>query len=195
MKMQKYAVSLKVGFAKTLPNIDRPLISKFVPQYVISSKSQLVKCLGSHPFSPLLTPMFSIDVNMTASDVSTNWHYHWMSAKWCSTNSLSAKWRSVQNFCAFNIFFCPFLTIQISRDISQNGQHDLKNFCLKCGPGVIFWYLQANLSLSPTQPLGPMLLKIFTSLIYELLYKARVFVPGKPFQLSLLFVNKVKSLP
>jgi hypothetical protein len=42
---------------------------------------------------------------------------------------------------------------------------------------------------------GANVMKLFTSLIYELLYKARVFVPGKPFQLSLLFVNKVKSLP
>ncbi len=32
--------------------------------------------------------------------------------------------------------------------------------------------------------------KHFTSVIYKLLLSARVFVPGRPFQLSLIFVRK-----
>ncbi len=34
-----------------------------------------------------------------------------------------------------------------------------------------------------------------TFYVYDLRVKARVFIPGKPFQPSLMFVGKAKSLP
>jgi hypothetical protein len=36
--------------------------------------------------------------------------------------------------------------------------------------------------------------KLFTAVIYELFKQARVFVPGKPFQPSLMFVGESTSL-
>jgi hypothetical protein len=42
---------------------------------------------------------------------------------------------------------------------------------------------------------GLSIIKLFLAVIYECSYKARVFVPGKPFQLSLMFVSKIRSLP
>jgi hypothetical protein len=39
------------------------------------------------------------------------------------------------------------------------------------------------------------LLKLFTVVSYEFLEYARVFVPGKTFQPSLLFVGKARSTP
>ncbi len=37
-------------------------------------------------------------------------------------------------------------------------------------------------------------IKIFTAAIYEFSKKARVFVPGKPFQPSPMFVSEARSL-
>jgi hypothetical protein len=37
---------------------------------------------------------------------------------------------------------------------------------------------------------GPNVIKLFAAVIYEFLLSARGFVPGKPFQLSLMFVSK-----
>jgi hypothetical protein len=37
---------------------------------------------------------------------------------------------------------------------------------------------------------GPDLVKRFNSVINEFFYYARVFVPGKPFQISLMFASK-----
>jgi hypothetical protein len=44
---------------------------------------------------------------------------------------------------------------------------------------------------------GSNVVRLFTSVIYECSYLARVFVPGKPFQPFLFvgFVGKTKSLP
>jgi hypothetical protein len=39
------------------------------------------------------------------------------------------------------------------------------------------------------------LIKLFTAAIYECLWCERVFVPGKPFQPSLMFANKTGVLP
>jgi hypothetical protein len=39
---------------------------------------------------------------------------------------------------------------------------------------------------------GPNVIKHFTAVIYEFLQKVRLFVPGKPFQSSLLFVVKLE---
>ncbi len=41
----------------------------------------------------------------------------------------------------------------------------------------------------------PNVTKLFTSVIYEILLEAKAFVPGKPFQPSLIFVGKARSLP
>jgi hypothetical protein len=41
--------------------------------------------------------------------------------------------------------------------------------------------------------LGPNVIKLFMSVIYECSQKARVFVPGKPFQLSLMFGGKAEA--
>jgi hypothetical protein len=38
-------------------------------------------------------------------------------------------------------------------------------------------------------------IKLFTVVIYEYSYKARVFVPGRPFQSSLIFAGKDRSIP
>jgi hypothetical protein len=38
-------------------------------------------------------------------------------------------------------------------------------------------------------------IKIFTVVIFEFSQYARVFVPGKPFQPSLMFVSKAKTYP
>jgi hypothetical protein len=37
--------------------------------------------------------------------------------------------------------------------------------------------------------------KLFTAASYDFSYNARAFFPGKPFQPSLMFVGKAKSLP
>jgi hypothetical protein len=42
---------------------------------------------------------------------------------------------------------------------------------------------------------GPNVTKLFTSVIYEILLEVKAFVPGKPFQPSLMFVGKARSLP
>ncbi len=47
------------------------------------------------------------------------------------------------------------------------------------------------LTLTP----GHNVIKLFTSVVYECLKKARMFVPDKPIQLSLMFVGKANSLP
>jgi hypothetical protein len=41
---------------------------------------------------------------------------------------------------------------------------------------------------------GPNLIKLFKAVIYEFCNKL-VFVPGKPFQLRLLFVGKARTYP
>ncbi len=59
-------------------------------------ETPLVKQLGwksiSHIYTPKLAPIPTIDSNITSSDVLTNWDYHYVSAKWHSTNLLLAKW-------------------------------------------------------------------------------------------------------
>ncbi len=40
----------------------------------------------------------------------------------------------------------------------------------------------------------PQVLKLFTAVIYEFLLQVRVYVPGKPFQRSLMFEGKAGSL-
>ncbi len=40
---------------------------------------------------------------------------------------------------------------------------------------------------------GPNDIKLLTSVIYDSPYYARVFVPGKPFKPSLMFVGKARS--
>jgi hypothetical protein len=42
-------------------------------------------------------------------------------------------------------------------------------------------------------PAGVCKIKLFTAVIYRFSLKARVFVPGKPFQPSLMFVGKAKA--
>jgi hypothetical protein len=42
---------------------------------------------------------------------------------------------------------------------------------------------------------GANAIKLFTFVIYDFSYKARVDVPGNSFQTSLMFVNKANSLP
>ena len=42
---------------------------------------------------------------------------------------------------------------------------------------------------------GPNVIKLFTSVIYKFSQYARVFVSGKPFQPSLMFVRKVGAYP
>jgi len=42
---------------------------------------------------------------------------------------------------------------------------------------------------------APNVKNLFTLRIYKCSYEARVFVPGKPFQPSLLFACKARSLP
>jgi hypothetical protein len=42
---------------------------------------------------------------------------------------------------------------------------------------------------------GTNVIKLFKAVIYQCLQYARVFVPGKPFQPSLMFVGKGRSLP
>ncbi len=42
---------------------------------------------------------------------------------------------------------------------------------------------------------GDNVIKLFTSAIYGFSSEARVFVPGKPFQPSLVSIGKAKSLP
>ncbi len=61
-----------------------------------SAKSQVVKCLcwKSIP-SHNLAPIPSSDGNITGSDLLTNWHYHYVRVKWCSTN----KGKSAVSFC------------------------------------------------------------------------------------------------
>ncbi len=44
------------------------------------------------------------------------------------------------------------------------------------------------------QATGPKVIKLFLSTIYECPFKARVFVLDRPFQLSLMFVGKARSL-
>jgi hypothetical protein len=39
------------------------------------------------------------------------------------------------------------------------------------------------------------IIKLFTAVIYGFSLQARVFVPGKPFQPSLMFVGEARSLP
>jgi hypothetical protein len=48
---------------------------------------------------------------------------------------------------------------------------------------------QSNLRLCRS---GPNVTKLFTTVIYQ---KARAFVPGRPFHISLLFANKARNLP
>ncbi len=43
--------------------------------------------------------------------------------------------------------------------------------------------------------LGAVVNVIVLSVIYEFLQSARVFVPGKPFQLSLMFAGKARAYP
>ncbi len=42
---------------------------------------------------------------------------------------------------------------------------------------------------------GPNVMKLFTSVIYECSLQARVFVPGKLLQHSLMFLGKVRRIP
>ncbi len=42
---------------------------------------------------------------------------------------------------------------------------------------------------------GANVIKLFTVVSHKFLLQARAFVPGKPFQLSLMFVSKDRSLP
>jgi len=42
---------------------------------------------------------------------------------------------------------------------------------------------------------GNNVIKLFTPAIFRFSYQARVFVPGRPFQLSLLFAGKAKTYP
>ncbi len=42
---------------------------------------------------------------------------------------------------------------------------------------------------------GNNVIKLFTPAIYGFSYHARVFVPGRPFQLSLLFAGKARTYP
>ncbi len=42
---------------------------------------------------------------------------------------------------------------------------------------------------------GAIVIKLFTAVSYKFLQKARAFAPGKPFQPSLMFVGKARSLP
>ncbi len=42
---------------------------------------------------------------------------------------------------------------------------------------------------------GANVIKLFTALSYDFSLKARAFVPGKPFQPSLMFVDGARSLP
>ncbi len=42
---------------------------------------------------------------------------------------------------------------------------------------------------------GPNFIKLFTAVSYEFSQLARVFAPGKPFQLSLLFLGEARNLP
>jgi hypothetical protein len=42
---------------------------------------------------------------------------------------------------------------------------------------------------------GPNVIKLFTSVIYGFSYYARVFVPGKAFQPSLMLDNKARAYP
>ncbi len=42
---------------------------------------------------------------------------------------------------------------------------------------------------------GPYVIKHFTPVIYEFRLSSRVFVPGRHFQPSVMFVSKARSLP
>ncbi len=44
-------------------------------------------------------------------------------------------------------------------------------------------------------PPGACTIKLFMAVIYKCSYKARVFVLGKPFQPSLMFVGEARCLP
>ncbi len=46
----------------------------------------------------------------------------------------------------------------------------------------------SSTNLVDVMPTGPNVIKLFTAIIYDFLY-ARVFFPGKPFQLSLMFAS------
>jgi hypothetical protein len=53
------------------------------------------------------------------------------------------------------------------------------------------WEQKSLISLTP----GAKPIKLFTVVIYELSLEARVFVPHKSFQPSLMFAGKARSLP
>ncbi len=59
---------------------------------------------------------------------------------------------------------------------------------LRAGKWVVMWSM--NLSRVRGQ-----CYKTFLSVIYGFSLKARVFVPGKPFQSSLMFVGEARNLP
>jgi hypothetical protein len=61
----------------------------------------------------------------------------------------------------------------------------LKTFCLKPN-----YHLHCSAITS-----GPNVVKLFTFVIYECSQLISVFVLGRPFQLTLMFVGKVKSAP
>ena len=44
-------------------------------------------------------------------------------------------------------------------------------------------------------PAGANVIKLFTAVIYKFSYSVRVFVPGKIFQPSLMFVGKAGAYP
>jgi hypothetical protein len=49
--------------------------------------------------------------------------------------------------------------------------------------------------MSATERPGPNVIKLFTDVIYEFSYYARVFVPSNPFQPSLMFADKARAYP
>ncbi len=60
-------------------------------------------------------------------------------------------------------------------------------FWQKLTPANPFYFLNKLCS-------GPKVTKKFTAVIYECSYQAKVLVPAKPFQPSLTFVGKERSL-
>ncbi len=71
----------------------------------------------AHIPSPSLDPTPSIVGNITGSDILTNWHDHYVLAKWYLVNILLTKWRdSITVYLAQILVFCRHAFVRVQHD-------------------------------------------------------------------------------